>query len=65
MFTLDEIHNIAVELGPVYGPMIRFAAATGMRPEETMHSLSLETWATRPTATARARFHWRQPRNPA
>ena len=33
-FTLDEIDRIAVELGPKYGPMIRFAAATGMRPEE-------------------------------
>jgi integrase len=33
-FTPDEISRIAVELGPIYGPMIRFAAATGMRPEE-------------------------------
>ncbi|HXH89385.1 MAG TPA: site-specific integrase [Gaiellaceae bacterium] len=33
-FTLAEIDTIAEELGPVYGPMIRFAAATGMRPEE-------------------------------
>lgn len=32
--TLDEIDKLAVELGPVCGPMIRFAAATGMRPEE-------------------------------
>ncbi len=33
-FALEEVDAIAVELGPVYGPMIRFAAATGMRPEE-------------------------------
>lgn len=33
-FTLEEIAHVVVELGPVYGPMIRFAAATGMRPEE-------------------------------
>src|SRR5262249_11477377 len=33
-FTLEEIDKIAVELGVVYGPMIRFAGATGMRPEE-------------------------------
>ena len=33
-FTLDEITKIGTELGPVYGSMIRFAAATGMRPEE-------------------------------
>ena len=33
-FTLEEIGKIATELGSVYGPMIRFAAATGMRPEE-------------------------------
>jgi integrase len=33
-FTLDEIDRIAVELGPTYGPMIQFASATGMRPEE-------------------------------
>jgi integrase len=33
-FTLEEIDKVAVELGPVYGPAIRFAAATGMRPEE-------------------------------
>lgn len=34
MFTDDEIDRLAEELGPVYGPIIRFAAATGMRPEE-------------------------------
>jgi integrase len=33
-FTQAEVDAIAVELGPTYGPMIRFAAATGMRPEE-------------------------------
>lgn len=33
-FTLAEIDKLALELGPTYGPMIRFAAATGMRPEE-------------------------------
>jgi integrase len=33
-FTLAEIDKLAVELGPTYGPMIQFAAATGMRPEE-------------------------------
>jgi integrase len=33
-FTLDELAKIATELGKVYGPMIRFASATGMRPEE-------------------------------
>jgi integrase len=33
-FTLEEIGKVATELGRVYGPMIRFAAITGMRPEE-------------------------------
>jgi integrase len=33
-FTLEEIGKVATELGRVYGPMIRFAAGTGMRPEE-------------------------------
>src|SRR5687768_14680528 len=33
-FTLDELDKIATELDKVYGPTIRFAAATGMRPEE-------------------------------
>ncbi len=32
--TVEEIDLVATELGPVYGPMIWFAAATGMRPEE-------------------------------
>jgi integrase len=33
-FTAAEIEALAAELGPVYGPMVRFASATGMRPEE-------------------------------
>jgi integrase len=33
-FTLTEVDAIAAELGPVYGPMVRFAAATGLRPQE-------------------------------
>lgn len=33
-FAWPELEALALELGPVYGPMIRFAAATGMRPEE-------------------------------
>jgi integrase len=33
-FTLDEVDAIAAELGPVYGPLVRFAAATGLRPQE-------------------------------
>jgi integrase len=33
-FTAAEVEALAVELGPTLGPMIRFAAATGMRPEE-------------------------------
>lgn len=33
-FTTAEVDAIAVELGAVFGPMIRFAAATGLRPEE-------------------------------
>jgi integrase len=33
-FAPEEVERIAVELGPPYGPAIRFAAATGMRPEE-------------------------------
>ena len=32
--TPDEVDRLATELGPCYGPMIRFAAATGLRPEE-------------------------------
>jgi integrase len=35
-FTLGEVDMIAVELGPTLGPMIQFAAATGMRPEELL-----------------------------
>ena len=33
-FTRDEIERIAVELGPLYGPMVVFAAETGLRPAE-------------------------------
>jgi integrase len=33
-FTPAEVDAIAVELGPTYGPIIRFAAASGLRPEE-------------------------------
>jgi integrase len=33
-FTLAEIDAIAAELGTVYGPLVRFAAATGLRPQE-------------------------------
>jgi integrase len=33
-FTLDEVDAIAAELGPTYGPLVRFAAATGLRPQE-------------------------------
>jgi integrase len=33
-FTLAEVDAIADELGAVYGPLVRFAAATGLRPEE-------------------------------
>lgn len=32
--TTAEIDAIAAELGDVFGPMVKFAAATGMRPEE-------------------------------
>jgi integrase len=32
--TEDEISAIVVELGRIYGPMIRFAVETGLRPEE-------------------------------
>jgi integrase len=33
-FTLTEVDEIAAELGPAYGPLVRFAAATGLRPQE-------------------------------
>jgi integrase len=33
-YTRDEIDRMCVEIGPHYAPMIRFAAATGMRPCE-------------------------------
>jgi integrase len=33
-FTLAEVEAIAVELGPVYGPLVVFAGETALRPEE-------------------------------
>jgi integrase len=33
-FTRDEIDALAVELGPVYGPLVVFAAETGLRTNE-------------------------------
>jgi integrase len=33
-FTLDELNAIGAELGKVYGPLVPFAAATGLRPAE-------------------------------
>jgi len=33
-FEADELEELAAELGPRYGPMILFAAATGLRPGE-------------------------------
>ncbi len=33
-FTREEVDRVAVELGPLYGPMITFAAETGLRPGE-------------------------------
>lgn len=33
-FTLAEVDRIAQELGPLYGPLVVFAAETGMRPSE-------------------------------
>ena len=33
-FTLAEVDALAVELGPVFGPLVLFAAETGLRPEE-------------------------------
>lgn len=30
----EEIEAVAAQLGPVYGPMVIFAAATGLRPAE-------------------------------
>jgi integrase len=32
--TEDELAAIVVELGPTFGPMVRFAAESGLRPEE-------------------------------
>ena len=33
-FTVEEVEAIAVEFGPVYGPLTIFAAETALRPEE-------------------------------
>jgi integrase len=33
-FEPDEVERLAVELGPVYGPLVVFAAHTGLRPSE-------------------------------
>ena len=33
-FTIDEIDRLALELGPLYGPLVVFAAETGLRPSE-------------------------------
>jgi integrase len=33
-FTSDEIEALAIELGPVYGPLVVFAAETGLRTNE-------------------------------
>jgi integrase len=33
-FTRNEIERVAVELGPLHGPMVVFAAETGLRPAE-------------------------------
>jgi hypothetical protein len=34
VYTDAEITKLAKELGPTWGPMVRFAAATGLRPDE-------------------------------
>ena len=34
IYTLEDLQAIAAELSPRYGPLPRFAAATGLRPEE-------------------------------
>jgi integrase len=33
-FTIDEISRLALKLGPLYGPLVVFAAETGLRPSE-------------------------------
>ena len=33
-FTIKEIDGLALELGPLYGPLVVFAAETGLRPSE-------------------------------
>jgi hypothetical protein len=30
-FTIEEIDGLALELGPLYGPLVVFAAETGLR----------------------------------
>ena len=37
-FTRGEIDALAVELGPLYGPLVIFAAETGLRPAEWMRA---------------------------
>src|SRR5581483_10195432 len=32
--TWEQVEAVAAQLGPVYGPMVIFAAATGLRPSE-------------------------------
>ena len=33
-FSIEEVERLAAELGPVYGPVVTFASATGLRPAE-------------------------------
>ena len=33
-FTIEEVDRLALELGPLYGPLVVFAAETGLRPSE-------------------------------
>jgi integrase len=42
--TWQQLDAVAARLGPVYGPMVIFAAATGLRPSELFGS----TGVTRP-----------------
>jgi integrase len=34
VYTLEELHALEAELGPALGPVVPFAAATGLRPSE-------------------------------